>query len=113
MKAKDIPCSNRTFWLVVLLCLGLFLRFFLVGGAAAQESHFIIWVFDQNVPDSQFGYYDGATIQALDPIYAGADIEGLACLNNVIYAAGGLDGDAPSTLNTVTVDVATNTATVN
>jgi len=86
------------------LFLVLFLQFFL-GSAVAQDTRFIIWVFDKNVPDSQFGYYDGTAIQPTNPIYPRADIEGLSCLNNVIYAAGGLDGDAPSTLNTVAINV--------
>jgi hypothetical protein len=63
--------------------------------------------------DSQFGYYDGTVVQATDPVYVGADIEGLSCLDNVIYASGGLDGRAASTLNTVVIDTATNTATLN
>jgi hypothetical protein len=99
--------------LVVLLVLALCLRSFFVSGAIAQDTHFIIWVFDKSLRDSQFGYYDGTAIQATEPIYASADIEGLACLDNTIYAAGGLDGDAPSTLNTVVVDVSTNTAFLN
>jgi hypothetical protein len=108
MKIQYISSLNITLLLALLLPL-LFLRFFL-GAAAAQETHFIIWVFDQGLRDSQFGYYDGATVQATEPVYYGADIEGLSCLNNVIYASGGLDGRAPSTLNTVVIDTGANTA---
>jgi hypothetical protein len=103
----------QPYWFVLVVVL-LLVPFWwpLPNDAMAQETHFFIWVFDQRVPDSRFGYYDGTTIQALDPLYEDADIEGLACLNNVIYAAGGLDGHAPSTLNTLAIDVATNTATL-
>jgi hypothetical protein len=116
---QEVSMASKLMWrwksivlLVMLLVLALCLRSFFVSGAVAQDSHFIIWVFDQSLRDSQFGYYDGTAIQATTPIYAGADIEGLACLDNTIYAAGGLDGDAPSTLNTVVIEVGTNTATL-
>jgi hypothetical protein len=82
------------------------------GEVAAQDAQFIIWVYDQSLADSQFGYYDGTTIQATQPIFYDADIEGLACVNNVIYASGGLDGAAPSTLNQVTLDVVNQSATL-
>ncbi len=98
--------------LLLLLCLAVLIRPIWISRAVAQEDRFILWVFDKNVLDSQFGYYDGTHIQSTQPIYEGADIEGLACLNGVIYAAGGLDGYAPSTLNTLVIDVASNTATL-
>lgn len=103
------------FYKAVLVVMSLFLvlspRLF-SGAAVAQETRYLIWVFDRSLRDSQFGYYDGAAVQATEPIYPGADIEGLACLNNVIYASGGQDGRAPSTLNTLVIDIDTNTATL-
>jgi hypothetical protein len=110
MPAKRASAVKQILLLTLLLSLVAFLRSVGVSSAVAQDARFIIWVFDKNVPDSQFGYYDGTNIQPTAPIYEDADIEGLACLNNVVYAAGGLDGDAPSTLNMLAVDPTSNTA---
>lgn len=112
MTAKRTLAVKQILLLILFLSLALLLAAIGASGAVAQETRFIIWVFDKNVADSQFGYYDGANVQSTEPIYEDADIEGLACLNNVIYAAGGLDGDAPSTLNILSVDPAINSATL-
>jgi hypothetical protein len=85
---------------------------FIVDNVTAQDPRLIIWVFDKDVADSQFGYYDGTIIQSTTPTYKDADIEGLACLNNVIYASGGRDGKAPSTLNTLAIDRISNQSTL-
>lgn len=79
---------------------------------AAQDHPFIIWVFDKGVRDSQFGYFDGATVQSTEQIFVEHDFEGLACLNNTVYASSGMDGLRPSRLFTVRVDVATRAATL-
>lgn len=112
MPAKRTSAVKQILLLILFLSLALILAAIGASGAVAQETRFIIWVFDKNVADSQFGYYDGANVQSTEPIYEDADIEGLACLNNVIYAAGGLDGDAPSTLNILSVDPVSNSATL-
>jgi len=88
---------------------------FLVSIAAtafAQDHPFIIWVYDIGTRDSQFGYFDGTTTQSTNPIYEEYDIEGLACLNNTIYAASGRDGRGTSELYTVQINVDTQEALV-
>lgn len=79
---------------------------------AAQDHPFIIWVYDKDLRDSEFGYFDGATVQSTEPIFAEHDFEGLACLNNTVYASSAMDGLRPSRLFTLRVDVATRTSAV-
>lgn len=78
----------------------------------AQDHPFIIWVYDKGLRDSQFGYFDGATVQSTEQIFEEHDFEGLACLNNTLYASSAMDGLRPSRLFTVRVDVNTQAATL-
>lgn len=97
--------------LILVLTIFLLVAFF-AATVAAQDHPFIIWVFDKGVRDSQFGYFDGATVQSTEQIFVEHDFEGLACLNNTVYASSGMDGLRPSRLFTVRVDVATHAATL-
>lgn len=112
MRTKFALLSTEKRFISLLLLLALLVLPFIVADADAQTSRFIIWVFDKGLDDSQFGYYDGIVTQATTPFYQAADIEGLTCLNNIIYASGGRDGKAPSTLNTLVIDTGTNQATL-
>lgn len=112
MKTKSALLSMGKYVIFFLLFLVLLAFPFIVDNVAGQDARFILWVFDKGLDDSQFGYYDGTVIQATEPLYQDADIEGLACLDNIIYASGGRDGKAPSTLNTLVVDPASNYATL-
>jgi hypothetical protein len=88
---------------------------FLVSLAAtvtAQDHPFIVWVYDLRLRDSQFGYFDGTTVQSTQQVFEEHDFEGLACLNNTIYASSAMDGLRPSRLFTVRIDVATQAATL-
>lgn len=104
--------TNRLGLIGILYLCVLLVRLTTGAIVSAQDNREIIWVFDEGTQDSQFGYSDGSVIQAVDPGDPQADIEGLACLGNVIYASGGLDGQATSTLNTLTIDMGANTATL-
>lgn len=79
---------------------------------AAQDHPFIVWVYDKGLQDSQFGYFDGTTLQSTEQIFVETDFEGLACLNSTLYASSAMDGLRPSRLFTVRVDVATHAASV-
>lgn len=79
---------------------------------AAQDHPLIIWVYDIGTRDSQFGYYDGTSVQSTGPIFEEYDIEGLACLDNTIYGASGRDGRGTSELYTVQIDVTTQQTTL-
>lgn len=79
---------------------------------AAQDHPLIIWVYDIGTRDSQFGYYDGTSVQTTGPIFEEYDIEGLACLDNTIYGASGRDGRGTSELYTVQIDVTTQQTTL-
>lgn len=79
---------------------------------AAQDHPFIIWVYDKGVRDSEFGYYDGTSVQSTGPTFEEYDIEGLACLDNTIYGSGGRDGRGTSELYTVQIDVTTKQTTL-
>lgn len=96
--------------LVPLIALLLFSL--LINPLAAQDERFLIWVFDQGSADSRFGYYNGTTAVEVGGIFKDYDIEALACLNRVIYAASGLDGRRSSELFTVTLDRAANQTTL-
>ena len=74
----------------------------------AQIDPLIIWVYDIGSRDSQFGYYDGTTVQSTEQVYREHDIEGLACLDNTIYGSSGMDGRAISSLYVVQIDITTN-----
>ncbi|MBX3013210.1 MAG: hypothetical protein KF832_16955 [Caldilineaceae bacterium] len=80
--------------------------------ATAQDTPFIIWVYDKGTRDSQFGYYDGNIVQSTEPIFDEYDIEGLACLDNTVYGASGRDGRGVSELFTVAIDSHTNQTTL-
>lgn len=82
------------------------------ASVAAQDHPFIVWVYDKGLQDSQFGYFDGTTVQSTEQIFVETDFEGLACLNNTLYASSAMDGLRPSRLFTVRVDVATRAATL-
>lgn len=112
MRTKFALLSTNKYFIALLALLGLLMLPFIIANVGAQTPYFMIWVFDKGLDDSQFGYYDGAVTQATTPLYQAADIEGLACLNNIIYASGGRDGKAPSTLNTLVIDTVTNQATL-
>jgi hypothetical protein len=84
----------------------------IAANVTAQDHPFIIWVFDKGLRDSQFGYYDGTTVQRAAPLFEEHDFEGLACLNNVVYAASAMDALRPSRLFTLTVDVASQQSTI-
>ena len=108
MKAQPVSRMGKIVSVVVLVI-------FLVSIAAnvtAQDHPFIIWVFDKNLRDSQFGYYDGNTVQSTEPLYAEYDIEGLACLNNVVYGSSAMDAVRPSRLFTVAIDVVNHRSTI-
>lgn len=112
MKTKSTLSSTGKCVIFLLPFLVLLALPFIVDNVAGQDARFILWVFDKDLADSQFGYYDGAVIQSTEPVYEAADIEGLSCLHNIIYASGGRDGKAPSTLNTLIMDRANNQATL-
>lgn len=95
--------------LVLVLTIFLLVAFF-AATVAAQDHPFIVWVYDKNLQDSQFGYFDGTTVQSTEQIFAETDFEGLACLNNRLYASSAMDGLRPSRLFTVRVDIATHAA---
>ena len=84
----------------------------IAANVAAQDHPFIIWVFDKNLRDSQFGYYDGNTVQSTEPVFEEYDMEGLACLNNVVYCSSAMDAVRPSRLFTVAIDVASRQSTL-
>lgn len=58
----------------------------------AQTPPCLAWVQDHNILDSQFGFYEGTTANYVVGIYRGLDIEGLAYIQNTLYAASGGDG---------------------
>lgn len=74
---------------------------------------FVIWVYDKNVRDSQFGYYDGVHSQTIGVLYPNLDAEGLACMGAQPYASSGGDGRVPSQLFTLGLDLAQNQTTLN
>ncbi|MEZ4867118.1 MAG: hypothetical protein R3C14_37690 [Caldilineaceae bacterium] len=114
MKVQRKPRTHK-FVLPSILLLAILLLGILwtaTAGALAQDGTFIIWVFDENLRDSRFGYYDGATANSTDPLFVQHDIEGLACLDNVVYGSAGLDRTAVSKLYTVRIDVATKRTTL-
>lgn len=83
----------------------------IAANVAAQDSPFIFWVFDIGTRDSQFGYFDGTTVQSTGPIFEEYDVEGLACLNDTLYGASGRDGRGTSELYTLAIDITTNQTT--
>lgn len=94
---------------------GLVFVIFAVGAvttslSAQGQSPFVYWVYDRNVRDSQFGYYDGTISKAVGDLYPGLDVEGLACMNGQTYASSGGDGHVPSQLFTLKLDLAQNQA---
>lgn len=97
---------------LILIFAILMLTVSFVATVAAQDQPFIIWVFDKDLRDSQFGYFDGTTVQSTEQIFVEHDFEGLACLNNTVYASSAMDGLRPSRLFTVRIDVATHAATL-
>lgn len=70
----------------------------------ANSDQYLIWVNDIGTRDTQFGYFDGTTAIDVQPEYKEHDIEGLACVNNVIYATSGMDGRDTSKLYTVSIN---------
>lgn len=78
----------------------------------AQENHFLIWVFDQGSANSQFGYYNGTNAVDVGGVFKDYDVEGLACLQNVIYGTSGHDGQRSSELFTISIDAAANQTTL-
>ena len=97
--------------LILVLTIFLLVAFF-AATAVAQDHPFIVWVYDKNLQDSQFGYFDCTAVQSTEQIFAETDFEGLACLNNTLYASSAMDGLRPSRLFTVRIDVATHAATL-
>lgn len=93
--------------LTILLSLTL-LRFVLAG---AQSDLFWVWVQDNNLNDSQFGYHNG-TDGITQPEYTDYDLEGMACMDGTIYVSSGGDGDVPSRLFTVEIDDINNTSSL-
>lgn len=78
----------------------------------AQQERFLIWVFDQGSADSQFGYYNGSAAVDVGGVFKDYDVEGIACLQNVIYGTSGHDGHRSSELFTIRIDAATNQTTL-
>lgn len=78
----------------------------------AQQERFLIWVFDQGSADSQFGYYNGSAAVDVGGVFKDYDVEGIACLQNVIYGTSGHDGHRSSELFTIRIDGATNQTTL-
>lgn len=78
----------------------------------AQGDLFVIWVFDRGAADSQFGYYDGHAAVDVGDVFQNYDIEGLACLQNVIYGTSGHDGRRTSELFRIGIDVTANQTTL-
>ena len=78
----------------------------------AQQERFLIWVFDQGSADSQFGYYNGSAAVDVGGVFKDYDVEGLACLQSVIYGTSGHDGHRSSELFTIRIDAANNQATL-
>lgn len=70
----------------------------------ANSDQYLIWVNDIGTRDTQFGYFDGTTAIDVLPQYNDHDIEGLACVNNTIYATSGMDGKETSKLYTVSIN---------
>jgi len=108
MKAQPFARMGKLAPVVVLV---IFLAS-IAANVTAQDHPFIIWVFDKNLRDSQFGYYDGNTVQITEPIFPEYDIEGVACLNNVVYGSSAMDALRPSRLFTVAIDVANRQSTL-
>jgi hypothetical protein len=108
-----LPCSLRrsfgtlaTLLVVVgLLCIG-------TAPGRAQDPTLILWVYDKNVSDSQFGDYAGVSATAIGPVHKGLDVEGLACIGATAYAVSGWDGKQPSQLYTLHLDRARNQSTL-
>lgn len=96
--------------LIIAVALLLFIAPFIISSSlfAQTESPFVIWVYDQNVRDSQFGYYDGSQSQTVGPLYPNLDIEGLACISPQPYASSGGDGRVPSQLFKLNLDLGQN-----
>jgi len=97
---------------VILVAAILMLVVSFAATVAAQDHPFIVWVYDKSLQDSQFGYFDGTAVQSTEQIFVETDFEGLACLNNTLYASSAMDGLRPSRLFTVRIDVATHAATL-
>ncbi|MEZ4728789.1 MAG: hypothetical protein R3E79_16775 [Caldilineaceae bacterium] len=91
--------------LLLLFCL-------LATNVMAQDEPIIIWVFDQNQQDSEFGVFDGDSVVGTNPVFNGKDFEGLACISNTIYASSAKDAFRVSELYTVSIDVALAQTTV-
>ena len=96
-----------------LICLStLALLVLLTHPLSAQQERFLIWVFDQGSADSQFGYYNGSAAVDVGGVFKDYDVEGIACLQNVIYGTSGHDGHRSSELFTIRIDAANNQATL-
>jgi hypothetical protein len=79
---------------------------------AAVNADMVYWVFDVGTADSQFGYWDGTNSSPVGGSFADSDFEGLACIGSDIYATSGLDGDSPSQLAHVAINISENTSSV-
>lgn len=78
----------------------------------ATPDQYLIWVNDIGARDTQFGYFDGSKAVDVLPEYKEHDIEGLACINDTIYATSGMDGKETSKLYTVSINPTTKSSQI-
>lgn len=83
-----------------------------IHAKAAVNADMVFWVFDVGTADSQFGYWDGVNSKPVGDTFANRDFEGLACIGTDVYATSGLDGNSPSQLARVAIDISTNASSV-
>lgn len=72
----------------------------------------IYWVFDVSTADSQFGYWDETTSRPVGGIFAGRDFEGLACIGSTIFVTSGGDGNRPSQLARLALNITADTTSI-
>lgn len=95
----------------VSITVALVLSVIIITGLFAQSPMTTyIWVSDLNDDDSVFEYIDNNIVIQTQNVYYGYDLEGLACLNNIVYASSGKNGKVTSKL--FTVDVQGNISTL-
>jgi hypothetical protein len=115
MKTQSLSPTAKGFLLTVLAILFVLIALTLSGlvnNLAAQGQNTVYWVYDKGSDNSRFGYFNGTTALPVGPYHPGADIEGLACLNNTLYGSSGLNGHAVSSLYKVMVDIPNNLSTL-
>lgn len=84
-----------------------------LGTARADlKGNIIYWVFDVSTADSQFGYWNGTASNPVGGIFDERDFEGLGCIGSTIFVTSGGDGNRPSQLARLTVNITANTTNV-